>query len=451
MFSGKCDGAPDCSDFSDECNEECGGTKRIIEDKPLRFFAWGVGSLACIVNIVVIVTSVKGLTKVQSKPALVNSGCILLISLGDLLMGLYLVSIIAADHLKADNQLTYCKEELDWLISKGCATLGILSTVGSQTSLFAMTVLSMYRAYSIRVLFTPRGLPRSFRLGVGVVAGFVILLSVGIAIVPVVEVFDSYFTNGLYYKNNNLFTGAPSKADHLRILKNYHGRMVQQEGVSWETIKYMVKEMFTSDHAGVGKSLGFYGNDGVCLFKYFVTADDGQKGYSLGVLALNFTCFCIVTFCYVWLSSMTANSGKACADKVQSKRQNRRNKKLQAKISVIVMTDFLCWVPFIVVCILHFGGIFDAEPYYAFLSIVVLPINSLINPLIYDNTITSGVKRIFSKVMSICTLRSSLVEHVTNNVDLDDSDVEIVTNTHGIELADRSQFRMKCTYFPSSK
>ena len=66
--------------------------------------------------------------------------------------------------------------------------------------------------------------------------------------------------------------------------------------MSWEVIRILVKEMWTKDHNGVtGQNIGFYGNDGVCLFKYFVDRDDAQKVFSLSILALNFLCLVIIT------------------------------------------------------------------------------------------------------------------------------------------------------------
>ena len=420
---GKCDGVLDCADNSDECNKECGGDKRIIKDWELQVFAWVVGIAAVMVNIIVIITSVRSLfKKTRSKPALVNGICILLISMGDFLMGLYLVIIVSADNLTS---ASYCNEELPWLISLKCMAMGVTSTIGSQCSLFAMTVLSMYRAYSMRVLLMPRGVGLKFKVGVGVVVAVIVGLSVGIAIIPVMKMFDSYFTNGLYYKDNQLFIGAPSKAEHMRILMKFHGRFIRQD-LSWETIQVMVREMFTSDHTGVGAGLGFYGNAGVCLFKYFVSEDDAQKIFSLIILAVNFVCFCLVSVCYVWLGSMTIASGKAVTDKTQNKKQRTRNRKLQRKITIIVLTDFVCWVPFIITCILHFTGIIDAKEYYAFFSIVVLPINSLLNPLIYDDTVTKYFKLCFDRVI-LCkkpsNSKSTASTAVTNTGVLSDTQV----------------------------
>ena len=65
----------------------------------------------------------------------------------------------------------------------------------------------------------------------------------------------------------------------------------------------------------------------------------------------------------------------------------KRNAALQRKVSLIIFTDFICWIPFVCVSFLHYLRVFDASPWYAVFSIIILPINSVINPLLYDNFI----------------------------------------------------------------
>ena len=61
---------------------------------------------------------------------------------------------------------------------------------------------------------------------------------------------------------------------------------------------------------------------------------------------------------------------------------------MNRRIAIIITTDFLCWVPFIGVCVLHSLEVLDATPWYSLFSMVILPINSVINPLLYDNVVT---------------------------------------------------------------
>ena len=54
---------------------------------------------------------------------------------------------------------------------------------------------------------------------------------------------------------------------------------------------------------------------------------------------------------------------------------------------VIIGTDFLCWVPFIFISGLHNLGVTNASNWYTSFAMTVLPLNLVINPLIYDKAI----------------------------------------------------------------
>ena len=159
----------------------------------------------------------------------------------------------------------------------------------------------------------------------------------------------------------------------------------------------MLIELF----AGIwGDMVHFYGNNGVCVFKYLVTTDDPQKLYSLLILVMNFSCFIVISVSYIIINITTSQSSAALSCKVNKQIRNR-NRKLQAKISAIILTDFLCWIPFTVVCFLHYGGLIDASSWYPVFSIIILPINSVINPLLYDSTIISILYRPISSVWRV--------------------------------------------------
>ena len=73
----------------------------------------------------------------------------------------------------------------------------------------------------------------------------------------------------------------------------------------------MIGGMFTKQYGGVeGKKLHFYGNAGVCSFKYFVTPDDPQKTFTWLILGINFICFIIITYCYIVINLKSSSSAK---------------------------------------------------------------------------------------------------------------------------------------------
>jgi hypothetical protein len=74
----------------------------------------------------------------------------------------------------------------------------------------------------------------------------------------------------------------------------------------------------------------------------------------------------------------------------------RENRAIQARIAIIIGTDFACWVPFIIICSLHnLVESFDATYWYSTFAMIVLPLNSVINPVLYDKTISEFIGRKF--------------------------------------------------------
>ena len=64
---------------------------------------------------------------------------------------------------------------------------------------------------------------------------------------------------------------------------------------------------------------------------------------------------------------------------------------MEAKIAAIILTDFLCWVPLTAVCFLHFIEVIDATPWYPIFSSILLPLNSVINPVLYNRKIERAI------------------------------------------------------------
>jgi hypothetical protein len=57
-------------------------------------------------------------------------------------------------------------------------------------------------------------------------------------------------------------------------------------------------------------------------------------------------------------------------------------------------------MPFIVICLLHYIDIVDANQWYSVFSMVVLPINSVINPLLYNDFIMRNAATLLSRTNS---------------------------------------------------
>ena len=89
-----------------------------------------------------------------------------------------------------------------------------------------------------------------------------------------------------------------------------------------------------SKSAPKNRKIEFYGNDGVCLFKYFVDQDDPQKLFSWGMLGVNFFCFIIISLSYLYINLESIKSGNS----TNNRQANDRNRRMQRKISIIIET-----------------------------------------------------------------------------------------------------------------
>ena len=325
----------------------------------------------------------------HSRAQFINLSLVLLISLGDFCVGIYLLNVFVVDQVYREG---FCPGKYEWVTSGHCTLLGVVSTFGTQLSIFTMLCLSVYRVFTLKSMGGRAKVTSQHKVYMSCIAVSLSFLSLFIAVIPIMNYTEDYFTNGLYYQSNTLFNKVANLHVHKDFInqykifsadhKNNDSLYELQSYYSWEQVrKFMAEEVFSEGLVEVeGKSLKFYGNDGVCLFKYFVSPDDPQRIFSLTILSLNLICFTIISTTYISVI-MTA---KGSSNKTSTAKDSRSTQ-LQTKITLMVTSNVLSWVPFGVICLLHTLDKIDATRYYKVSSIILLPINSCVNPIIYSN------------------------------------------------------------------
>ena len=389
----KCDGHIDCADLSDECNEQC--AEELLEGVLLKGLSWLIGLLAILANLVIIGKSLGTIKRCKTSVALINRLLIIMIALGDFLIGCYLFIIATYDAIIFRKD--YCKSQITWITSWECSVIGVLSTIGSQISLFSMTGLSIVRMHGIWNSMKIPGEVTSIKV-VRIAAAILslILVSATIAVIPILESFMDFFVNGVRFSDGlKIFIGTPDKATVTAVIQAYHGR-TKDTTLRWKTLIETVRKMFSHDFDYEDLTekvvkVDFYGNDGVCLFKYFVKNQDPQRLFVWSILVLNFICFVLISISYLLIGTLSLRSSRSLASSKNNRQITQRNNRMNQRIAIIITTDFLCWVPFILICILHSLEVIDATPWYSIFSMVILPINSVINPLLYDDVVTKNI------------------------------------------------------------
>ena len=246
-LTSKCDGQVDCRDFYDECNHDCVTTQRyIFGNNVLRGLSWTVGILAILFNGFNVVHSILEAKTRETFGGLMNKCFIILISLGDFMMGIYLVVIACVDQRFGGK---YCESKYIWMSSHWCSILGILSTFATQISLFSMTGLSLFRIWTVGDMIQRDRSSAKSKLQLILTISTISFLSAALAYIPVLTQLEDFFVNGLYYHDNPLFTASVSKDIHRQIFRSNYGYMKDTD-MSWKLIRSIVRDMFTSEYGG---------------------------------------------------------------------------------------------------------------------------------------------------------------------------------------------------------
>ena len=454
----KCDGRYDCFDFSDECNSQCG--REIFEGYLMKIISWTVGILAVVFNTMTFGRGIFVLRSTDIDTVLINQSLANVIAFGDLLTGIYLITLSVYDSFVYGKQ--FCQHQAVWLTSITCSVLGVISTLGSQLSLFAMTLLSFIRALGLigKQLRRSTAVDKIAVTKATMFAGMIVGVSLVIAVVPLMSSLEDYFVQGMFYDPEyKVFIGFPDKSRHLKTLAAYFRNASNDssssftEGMTWSDIGMKVDEMFSSDYGRLARTpVHFYGNDGVCLFKYFIRSDDARRSRNTLenmsdiadhkgtlivwlMLGVNFVCVIAISICYslivIFVQKTSAESGSN-----QDPLREKEMKSMQNRIAFMIFTDFFTWTPFILISALHNLKVIDATQWYIIFAVILLPVNSFINPLIYDNKLRNSLISIVSKAAFFWGSRQNRVDNNNGEIELQDFQNRADNEDDEIELDD---------------
>lgn len=267
----------------------------------------------------------------------------------DFIMGIYLF-IIAIANLVYNGR--YGLEDFAWRNSYYCTFAGILATVSSETSALLVFLITMDRLIAIKFPFSGRGFTKNGAIFLSLCSWFVALF---LALLPIVPMQSNYFD-------------------------------------------------------------GYYARSGVCISLPLSVVKKSGWQYSMAVfIGLNFLLFVGILIGQIIIFAEVIKVGS----NLVSSRKKQREISLTKSLAAIVLTDMCCWIPIgtiglwspsnedlfnfvpamfyvlnligtlanclvLVAGLLTFFGIDVTNEVYDWIIVIVLPINSALNPVIYN-------------------------------------------------------------------
>ena len=264
----------------------------------------------------------------------------------DLLMGIYMIIIGSAD-IYFEEYFPMNAEK--WKYSIVCKTAGSLSIISSEASVLFITLISIDRFICIRFPYSSKKLGQK---SAKILVATTWITSVLLGIVP------SFLTGSAeidftVYDNSYVCIGLPLAVTSTYVIQE------QREEIRYDM--WYTLQTITYNHQFNGYSTGLYFSTAVFL-------------------GLNSLCYLLIVGCYVEILRAVRNSSKQSGRARDMTEQIR----LTTKVSAIVVTDFCCWFPVIILGILVQTRAITLHPsVFAWCVTFVLPINSAINPYLY--------------------------------------------------------------------
>ena len=378
-----CDGKKDCDDGSDENNCAIGSNFRsifssktdMIASPAIKFGFWVIGFLVITGNSYVIITSTRFLKKKQCQEgAKLQRFIVLNISIADFIMGVYLLTIAVYDAIFFG---TYGAVDHEWRSSLKCSIIGSLSVISSETSCFLMVVLSAFRLRTITRAF--ESLTASLRpWKISIVLAW--LLSLIVSIIPMLNPASQYFLHSFSYSS--------SYQNGIWYISNFKEFVSRFLALSNNTVKiggndFLLLKHSVQDSLKANESInlfGYYGETSICLPRFYAAYGESSWIYTLSILTLNLLSFVFIVVCYFIIYKYATSSSA----NLRSSRPENQSSNMQKRIARIIATDFCCWIP---ICILAYVrlGVEFSDLVYQVSAVLLLPINSALNPFLFSS------------------------------------------------------------------
>ena len=308
-----------------------------MQNHVLRIFMWILGVSALVGNIFVVIW--RFTEKTSSATQTVQAVTIGNLAVSDFIMGVYMIILAGADLYYGEQYFVYSDE---WRSGVVCKFAGFLALLSSEASVFFITLISIDRFLCVTMPFSQIRLgPLSCKIAAGVVW----IVTLLIALIPTLYADP----DSDIYDLSDVCIGLPliTRPAAFQIEQGDIGNPVSSQSFSLPVVQESKPAWYFS----------------IVLF-----------------LGVNSACFLTICVCYTIMFFKVQSSRK----NIQRTQKGDEDIKMALKMAVIVATDFLCWMPVIIMGILSQTGLVVIPlQMYTWSVVFIIPINSSLNPYLY--------------------------------------------------------------------
>jgi len=161
--------------------------------------------------------------------------------------------------------------------------------------------------------------------------------------------------------------------------------MVKCTFQSWLKVKETIVDKFKYNE--IKAEFGFYSETSVYMPRFYASTIESTWEYSTFIMTLNFALFIYMVVVYVLFYK------KVTGTKFSTSAKKDPNQDFQKRISILLLTDFFCWIPVCIMAYLSVSGVSLPPDAYVVSAGFLLPINSVMNPLLYSPIIGQCMSR----------------------------------------------------------
>ena len=391
-----CDSVKDCSNGADECGtcqfEALSSSEFLIQSRIILAVTSIMGIVIIVLNLMEGLKCYK--TSCTSKIKAIDRIFLLQTFLYDGLMGLYLCSIVlAATILKVKGD--YCLLEQDWRASPFCSALGVIFSVASHGSLLTIAAVSITRFLTCHSFLTEIS-KRAAILASIIGACFNIFHSI-MPLLPINTLSDTFRT-AIFFKNLNENPFFDSNPVNLSRLIETYNKIFHLEGKHdiYEMSKRL-SNITTKLEIFDFSEIGYYGNTGLCVHNIFKDHGDhpAYRIYKILYCTVLLALLVIVSIAYIKIVLKQRSSAQAA----NSNAAGSTSAALTLKVALMIGFQLACWIP-LIITVWYFQYITKtpASPMvFEVFALVVLPINSFLNPVFYSELYKKVAQAVIAK------------------------------------------------------